>query len=151
MLQSITPEYISHHAEAIRAAPLCVADANLSPQALRSLASLSSSTPSFPPSSSSPHLPSLWLEPVSVAKASAACAALHSSNLLQAVGFVSPNEEEAVAMAAALRGAERGQVEEVTEQRVVEAARALVQVRGGSGEGEERELGEAGEGREGEG
>ncbi|KAL1519298.1 hypothetical protein AB1Y20_022825 [Prymnesium parvum] len=112
-LQSITPEYISHHAAAIGAAPLCVVDANLSPAALACVASLCAL-----------HSLPLWLEPVSIVKAAAATSALHASRLLHAATFVSPNEAEAVAMAAALPHAPPPLPS--LDERVAAAATALV-------------------------
>ena len=50
------------------------------------------------------HSTPLWLEPTSVPKAARACAWLHTAGLLDTLAFVSPNEDEAVAMAAALDG-----------------------------------------------
>ena len=90
----VTPEYVrTALGSALDGAPLCVADANLSGAALQELARLAaaSQTP-------------LWLEPVSVSKAHAACCSLVEAGLFGALTFTSPNEDEAVAMAAALQG-----------------------------------------------
>ena len=90
----VTPEYVrTALGSALDGAPLCVADANLSGAALQELARLAaaSQTP-------------LWLEPVSVPKAHAACRSLVEAGLFGALTFTSPNEDEAVAMAAALEG-----------------------------------------------
>ena len=118
---AITPAYVERHAAALAAAPLCVADANLAAPTLCAVARLARR-----------HATPLWLEPVSVPKGAAACRALCDADadagadadadggtdgaaglglgLWGAVDVISPNEDEAVAMAAEVRRllAERG-------------------------------------------
>ena len=67
----ITPDHICAFGQELMEAPLCVADANLADEALQALAR-------FTGSASTP----LWLEPVSVPKAAAACRSLLSAGLL---------------------------------------------------------------------
>lgn len=103
VLAEITAEHIAEFAAALSSAPLIVADANLHPAALVAIASLVA-RPSAGPASAAP--PPLWLEPVSIAKAVAATICLRDAGLVPSVAFASPNEAEALAMAAALGGAD---------------------------------------------
>ena len=88
---AISPAQLAAHEAAIASAPLVVCDANLSPEALVALATLTTK-----------HQVPLWLEPTSVPKGAAAVKALHDAGLLGAVSYTSPNDDEVTAMAAAL-------------------------------------------------
>eukprot|EP00316_Scyphosphaera_apsteinii_P011744 CAMPEP_0119327352 /NCGR_PEP_ID=MMETSP1333-20130426/70585_1 /TAXON_ID=418940 /ORGANISM="Scyphosphaera apsteinii, Strain RCC1455" /LENGTH=431 /DNA_ID=CAMNT_0007335925 /DNA_START=263 /DNA_END=1558 /DNA_ORIENTATION=+ len=92
----ITPDYLQLHASTIQGAVLCVADANLPTVTLQWLAQRCGGRDECGERKARPYL---WLEPVSVPKAVAACYALRAGGL-QAIDFVSPNEEELLAMAA---------------------------------------------------
>ena len=91
-LEAISPEYVAQHAAVLRAAPLVVCDANVRPDTLRAVAQIAAGS-----AGGGGGVP-LWLEPVSVPKAVALSSALGD---LSAFAFVSPNEDEAIAMAAA--------------------------------------------------
>ena len=93
----ISMHLIQEFTTQIRSAPLCIADANLCSEALTGLAALAraAGTP-------------LWLEPTSVPKAALACGWLHAKGLLSALTYVSPNEDEVCAMAAAIGSGEGG-------------------------------------------
>jgi len=93
IFDAISPAEIARLEPQIRTAPLVLADANLCEATLLRLARLAAT-----------HATPLWLEPTSVSKAARACVWLQAAGLLGALSFVSPNEEEAAAMAATLDG-----------------------------------------------
>ena len=90
---AISPEHIGKFRASIEHAPLCVVDCNLSKEGAVAFAALTraSKTP-------------LWLEPTSVPKAAQACSWLREASLLDAITYASPNDDEVLAMAAALTG-----------------------------------------------
>ena len=94
---AVTPEVLAASSAHLAAAPLCVCDANLSAEAIIALARLTKAN----------GVP-LWLEPTSVPKGAAAVSALYEAGLLGAVSYLSPNADEATAMAAALPEADGG-------------------------------------------
>ena len=115
LIGSVTPDYLLEHAAAIASAPLCIADANIPPASLQCLAHLCAT-----------HRTPLWLEPVSLPKAAAACAALAHGGLLGALEFMSPNEAELLAMAAAMHGTVPAPADMPSDAEVQRAAAAIV-------------------------
>ena len=118
VLGSVSPSYLARFGAELEAAPLIVADANLAEGTLVELAGLAlkRETP-------------LWLEPVSTPKAVAAIGALRAAGLLRTLTFASPNEDEALAMAAALRANSDGAAGvdvDADDESILAAAKALV-------------------------
>lgn len=111
--RDIDPSWIANHARRIANAAAVVLDGNCSPEALAAATAAAKgddagASDARDSPSASRRGPSVWFEPVSVAKSTRA----GEAGILSRVDFVSPNVAELRAMAADVRARENGDVSE---------------------------------------
>ena len=111
--RDIDPSWIANHARRIANAAAVVLDGNCSPEALAAATAAAKgddagASDARDSPSASRRGPSVWFEPVSVAKSTRA----GEAGILSRVDFVSPNVAELRAMAADVRARENGDASE---------------------------------------